>query len=73
MVQRKERNTSKCPCCGAQDEHMEHTVQCPDPDANKTFSTAFADMGIWLSKTTTKEIETAITDLVLEYRQDTNI
>ena len=73
MVQRKERSTSKCPRCGAQDEHMEHIIQCPDPDANKTFSTAFADMGIWLSKMTTKEIETAITDLVLECRQDTNI
>ena len=52
---------------------MDHIIQCPDLDVNKTFLTAFADMGIWLSKTTTKEIETAVTDLVLEYRQDINI
>ena len=35
------------------------------------FSQAFTNMSIWLGKTTNKEIEAAITDLVLEYRRGT--
>ena len=69
MVQRKERNTSECPQCGAQNKHTEHIILCPDKTAEITFSQALAEMGTWLSKTTNKEIETAITKLVLEYRQ----
>ena len=45
-----------------------HIVQCNSVDAANTFSMTFAELGIWLQKTTSKEIETAVTDLVLELR-----
>ena len=38
-------------------------------DAGKIFTTALEEMISWLQKTTTKDIGTAITNLVLEYRQ----
>ena len=35
--------------------------------------TAFADLGLWLPKTTSPEIEAVITDAVLAYRDNTDM
>ena len=65
---KKEQNTDKCPNCNARDEHSEHIIMCKDKEAESIFQTAFAEVGIWLNITKTNEIELAITDLILKYR-----
>ena len=56
-----------------QDEHCEHIIQCQQSEATDIFMTAFADLGIWLRKTTSPDIEAVITDAVLAYRYNTDI
>ena len=67
MVWTGERTTDECPRCNSKNEHTEHIIQCRDKDTDKTFWTAFTEVDFWLQKTTTGEIESAITDLIFEY------
>ena len=70
MVRRNERNTDTCPRCGSKDEHTEHVIRCPHDTAQKIFITALEDLETWLHNTTSKEITTAIKELVIEYRSN---
>ena len=71
MLQREQRDSDECPRCGAPDKYCEHVIQCDHPNATSTFMTAFAELGLWLQKTTSSTIEAAITDAVLAYRDGT--
>ena len=41
--------------------------------AQQTFFAAFAELGLWLQKTTSSEIETVITDIVWAHRNGLDI
>ena len=73
MLQRDQRDSDECPRCGMQDEHCEHIIRCQQRKAMDIFMTAFAELGLWLRKTTSPEIEAVITDAVLAYRDNTDM
>ena len=52
-----------------QDKPCEHIVQCWQKEATDIFMAAFAELRIWLQKTTSPEIEAVITDAVLAYKE----
>ena len=70
MVRRQKRECNNCPHCNAPDEHGCHIVQCIHEKAYNTFKMPFAALGIWLNRTTTPDIETAITGLVVAAQGD---
>ena len=63
-----EQTISPCPQCHADNEHGEHIVLCASKSAHDTFLTAFTELGLWLQKTTSFEIQTAITNIVWAHR-----
>ena len=71
MLRREHRDSDECPRCGMSDEHCEHIILCKHKEASEVFMTAFADLGLWLQKTTSPEIEAVVTDAVLAYRDST--
>ena len=48
-------------------------VQCSHVDASNIVLMTLAELGIWLQKTTSKEIEAAITVLILELQDTQNL
>ena len=70
---RQKRDCDRCPQCGAQDEHGMHIVQCAHKHSSNTFLMTFVELCIWLTKTTSSQIESAITNLVLELQNGTSI
>ena len=70
MVRRRKRECNNCPCCGAPDKHGCHIIQCTHDEAYNTFQMSFAALGIWLNRTTTPDMETVITDLVIAAQKD---
>ena len=73
MLRGEQRGSDECPQCGMQDKHCEHIIQCHQTKAADIFMTAFADLGLWLQKTMSPDIEAVITDAVLVYRDNTDI
>ena len=47
MCQRKQRNTSFCPRCGQDDEHLLHVVTCPSPIAAQLRLKLLEDLKLW--------------------------
>ena len=70
MVRRQKKDCDKCLRCSAPDEHGCHIIQCTHNEAYNTFKMLFATLGIWLNRTTTPDMETAITDLVIAAQKD---
>ena len=73
MLRQGEKTISRCLRYNADDEHGEHIILGTSMSAQQTFLAAFAELGLWLQKTTSSEIETAITDIAWAYRNGLDI
>ena len=70
MFRRRERDTAQCPRCGEDNEDRTHIVQCQGEGTDTAFLTGLAELELWLQKTTSAQIEKAITSLVLTFRDN---
>ena len=71
MHRRKQWSSPACPFCDHPEDHI-HIFQCQSPQASKHFQTAWETLDEWLNKTTSLAIAEAVTDLLLEHRNQTD-
>ena len=70
MLRRKEHETSQCPRCKQDDEHTYHIFTCQGKGTQEIFNTGLAELSIWLEKTTSQEMEEAITTFLTIHRNE---
>ena len=47
MCRRKQRNTSFCPRCGQDNEHLLHVITCPSTEATQLRKKLLSDLNLW--------------------------
>ena len=70
MLRRKEHETSQCPRCKQDDEHTNHIFTCKGKGTQEIFNTGMAELSMWLDKTTSREMEEAITTFIATHREE---
>jgi len=48
MVRRKQRDSSACPWCDAENEHLVHILSCPQQSAKETTQSLRTELEHWL-------------------------